>query len=369
MQELLARCNLESLWKVAAEHETSPQLARTLSASPFDAILRVEIAEQARLVRLQTAFYNLAVHAELKTIAGLMQEKAIPVVPLKGTHLAERLYDSLDARRVGDMDILVPEDRLENARAILRGMGYDTVETEHGRDHPFHGAPFVRAAGPAGRFVVELHWKLSDPRFLSVDYPRLWDRVAAYSEGPLCPLPSEETLVFLAVHLCKTASGVLRLLADIDRLIGREGPTMDWDLVVKLAESWSAAWQLYAALYRSEQLLGTELPSGLMDRLRPPGWRRAVIELLAGSEAVLRPPVSPDLRYNEFMLAYSAAVNPMSRSFDAFLHYLFPHPSQERSSGIAAILERPQRAAHGVGSTGVALGHALFRRFSPARAA
>src|SRR5439155_8982411 len=146
-----------------------------------------------------------------------------------------------------------------------------------------HGAPFVREGGTA-RFGVELHWMLSNPQFLTVDYDRFWERVLGRTadDGAIRPLPSEESLVYLAAHLAKTERGVLRLLADIDRLVRIEGPTMDWNYVAELADAWSATWQVHASLTRGARLLGTPVPARALEQLRPPGWRNAIIELLAG---------------------------------------------------------------------------------------
>ncbi len=357
---LIGACEPGSLWGIAALHQTAPQVARSLTISPLQSSFPSELTEQARAVRLQTAFYNLASHAELKQIGGRLGERGIPVVPLKGTHLAKRLYDGMDGRRVGDIDIIVPESHLEEARATLREMGYGTIDTEHGRDHPFHGAPFLRR-GASHPFVVELHWKLSDPRFLTVDYGRFWERVLANrSAGPLSPLPAEESLVFLAHHMCKTPTGTLRLLADIDRLVRKEGPSMDWSSMMELAHSWSAAWQVYSALDRSRRLFGTSVPDWVLDRLRPPAWRRAIMELMVGPLAILRPPTSENLLDSEFMLGYSAMIGPIRRTLEAIHYFVFRTTRHEQRTLLSTALSLPGEAAHGAGYLAWAFGHRML---------
>jgi hypothetical protein len=356
------KTNWTLFWEMANRHEIAPLVARALSTAPYNGVLPEAATGTVRTVRFQAAGYNMAVHAELLRIGRALQERGIPAVPLKGTHLAERLYGGLDARRVGDIDVLVPEVQIEEARAVLRELSYTTVDSEHGRDHPFHGLPWIRE-GNSARFGVELHWMLSSPRFFPVDYERFWERVLARTtDTPLRPLPSEESLVYLAAHLAKTERGVLRLLADIDRLVRVEGPTMDWASVAEIAEAWSATWQVHACLSRSASLLGTPVPTQELERLRPPAWRNAVIELLAGPLAVLRPPTTQKLRYNKYMLAYCAALGPFSRSLDAMGYYLF----QERH---AQTLKLPVRAAHGLLYTGWAVGDALRQRLPNPRTA
>ena len=137
---------------------------------------------------------------------------------------------------------------------------------------------------------------------------------------------------------------------------------MDWSLVAELAAAWGASWQVHASLSRSERLLGTPVPESALHQLRPPAWRNAIIELLAGPLAVLRPPTTQKLRYNKYMLAYCAAIGPFGRTMDALSYYLF----QERH---ADTLRLPIRAAHGILYTGWAFGDALAQRLPGARTA
>ena len=357
LRQLLASpLDMERFWKVAQELEVQPLVAHSLGQPPLAGDVPASLAGDAAAIRRQTALVNMARDGELQRIGRRLHALGIPAVPLKGTQLATRLYGTLSARRSGDIDVLVPHERLGEARSVLREMGYAPAEgaSEWIEGHSFHGVPYVRPTADSW-FVVELHWGLSDPRFVTVDYPQLWDRVMAGADQSLRPLAAEETLVFLALHLAKHHHGVLRLLADVDRLVRREGATMDWDRVCRLAEDWNTGWLLYFTLHRSRLLLDTPIHEATLKRLRPPPWRRAAVGMLAGPLAILQPPRGENSCYNRFRLAYCAMLSPVGRSMDAYVSYLYPPLAARPAGGLQAKLAPAERLGRGLARTGAAL--------------
>lgn len=353
-------------WEWSAMQEVQPLVAKALCAAPVASCVPPAAVKQAKEVRLQHLAYNLRLEAELSRIAKALRAGGIPVTPLKGTQLALRLFGALDARQVGDIDILVPEAQIEPARHTLRALGYaPAANASHGlEEHSFHGVPFVRQV-PGGAFAVELHWKLSNPRFLTIDYSDLWHRIiGAGGAGELLhhPLPGEETLLFLALHLPKHGTGALRLLADIDRLIRIEGHRLDWLHVLALAERWNVAELLYFALIRAQLLFSTPVPNWTLQRVHPAGWRRILVDLLAGPDALLRPPTDENLRYNRFQMAYCAMLSPASKAFDAYTSYLFPAPDPSQMVPRAVFrssMRSVERVGHGVAWTALAFASAI----------
>ncbi|MBI4507064.1 MAG: nucleotidyltransferase family protein, partial [Chloroflexi bacterium] len=252
------------------------------------------------------------------------------------------------------------------ARAVLRDMGYVPGQPASPgiEEHSFHGVPLVRHEG-GSTFVVELHWQLNNPQFVTIDYTRLWRRIlaAGSDRAPLRPLPAEELLLFLSLHLAKHENGVLRLLADVDRLVRREAAALDWPYAVALARHWSVAGLLYFALQRAQALLDTPLPGWVLPHLAPAPWRRALVGLLAGPSAILRPLPDEHLHYNRFRLAYCIMLDPPNRAVAAYRHYLFA-PAASRSSGVLlGTVDCARRLARGLAWTGLVLGSALVDRW------
>jgi hypothetical protein len=355
LQQLFASpLDLPRFWAVAQDLEVQPLVAHTLTNPVLVSHVPAALAQEAVLIRRRTALVNMARDGELQRIGRKLHAAGVPAVPLKGTQLAIRLYGTLSARRSGDIDVLVPREQLSAARGVLHEMGYAPAQgaSEWIEGHSFHGVPYVRPNGDSW-FVVELHWGLSDPRYVTVEYPQLWERVMGGPDGPLRPLPAEETLVFLALHLAKHHHGVLRLLADIDRLVRREGVAMDWELVHHIAERWNARWLLYFTLHRSRLLLEAPVPEAVLQRLCPPAWRRLAVGMLAGPLAILQPPSGETTCYNRFRLAYCAMLSPFNRTRAAYCEYLFP-PVNSKGS-ISGPLRRgllpAERIGRGVGRT------------------
>jgi hypothetical protein len=347
------------VWDEAHAHQVHPLVAAVLCG---DERAPDDLRRAARTTRLQTIGHNMALHGELLRIARALEERGIPAVPLKGTHLAQRLFGSLDARQVGDIDILVPEDRLEEARKILGDLGYRRrAEVSHGiEEHSFHGVPYERTTA-SRTLVVELHWGLTNPQSVSIDYEHLWRRIrqANPSGAGLSALPLEETLVFLAVHLPKHDVGVLRLLVDVDRLIRREGERLDWSYTAALARRWGAQGLLYFALRRARALLDTPVSEEMLSDIAPAYWRRMLVGALAGPRSLIRPPQHAHLRYNRFRLAYCAMLQPLGRSLATYRYYLFADYGPTRSGLLPVVRGAAERYSRGLLWTAIAFASCL----------
>lgn len=373
LNDLMARPDLDwtRFWALADEQEVQPLAARVLIEHGWDMPPPEAARTYARTIRLRTLAANLSMAAELERIAQTLHRCGIPVVPLKGVHLARRLYGGLDARRIGDIDVLAPEERLEEARAAVRSLGYRLYEgTSHGAaEHTFHGVPFVREAAGV-QFVLELHWGLTDPRFATIDYGELWRRVLSYSpeRDALRPLPIEETLLYLALHLPKHPTGVLRLLADIDRLLRKEAGGLDWGYVLQQAGRWSVTTLLYFALVRCRMLLDTPVPSGVLEACRPPRWRRALVGALTAPRAVMRPSTQGPTRYSRSQLAYCAMIDPLERCLRAYREYLFLPAQQDGTQAQDRVVGAVETVSRGLARTALAVGSVMIQRWNEPQA-
>ncbi len=347
----------DQLWSYAGQQDVLPLVGQVISSLAREIPVAGGVPA-AREARLQTLLYNMALHRELACVGELLGRHAIPLIPLKGTHITERLYGTLGLRRCGDIDVLVRESDRKAAGSLLQSAGYSAADevSRVTENHPFHGIPLVRRSGSV-TFALELHWKLSDPSFVTIDYDQLWERALTSGDPDeeLHPLPAEETLVFLSLHLPKHDTGLLRLLIDLDRLIRREAASLDWPATVEVAESWSASALLYFALRNVTQTLDTPVPNWVMQRLKPPLWRSAFVHVLAGPKVMLHPPTHAHLRANRFRVAYCAMLSPRSRTVRAYWKYLFSRPPRDGSGAPRRTVGAARRLATGITWTGLVL--------------
>lgn len=364
VRELLAAADseLDAVWQLADRQQVSPLLARAWSSDEVTDGIRPEDLSRARAIRLQTLLRNLSLQAELERIGAILHGHGIPVVPLKGTALAQRLFGALDSRLCGDIDILVPEGCLSDALDALHRDGYRPADgVKPGvRMHAFHGLPLLRTHN-GQLYILEVHWKLSDPRLIDVDYRALWERVFAESSSTehLRPLPNEEQLLFLAIHLPKHSTGQLKLLADIDRLIRHEDQQIDWERLAVLSERWQALELLYFALQRANELLETPLPEIVHDGPLRTAWSRLVTKHLAGATTILRPTTVLHLQDNRCRLAYCLLLTPASRRAQAYWRYFLHPPSPVVAGRAHASIESVSSAIAGLSWTAVVIGAAL----------
>ncbi|HTA35690.1 MAG TPA: nucleotidyltransferase family protein [Solirubrobacteraceae bacterium] len=92
-------------------------------------------------------------------LIGMLGEQQIRVSSLKGPLLADALYGDPARRNSTDIDLLVAPDRLADAVAVARGLGYAPPRDRVGEDHlPLLHFGLVHERGELP--PVELHWRV-----------------------------------------------------------------------------------------------------------------------------------------------------------------------------------------------------------------
>jgi hypothetical protein len=217
-----------------------------------------------------SAIQILRYRAEILHLARALAPAGIPLLALKGIHLATAVYPQLALREMNDIDVLVRSEHLDAVAAGLQGLGFSALH-----DTDAEAATRVRHHLP--RFVksgvgVEVHWRLAPEGQVPLVAPEeLWQRAQPSAIAPhmvqLCP---EDALLHVSAHA--TVSHFFELgirpLCDIRALIDRHGTTIDWDAVADRATAWQCERGLLLALGLTRLLLGTDVPELVFDRLR-----------------------------------------------------------------------------------------------------
>jgi hypothetical protein len=355
--------DLDRLWQRAEKHAIQPLVAQTIGSSTLSDIVPSRTYRAAKDVRIQTLLRNCLLAQELERVSAVLGAHDIPVTPLKGTHFTQRVFESLDARHCGDIDLLVPEAQWQHAWDLLLADGYQPTLSGSRpgvKYHSFHGVPLI-----SHRFgiecCIELHWKLSDPRFLTIDYDHLWQRIRSRRDPQqfIYPLPTDELLIYLALHIHKHNTGVLRLIVDIDRLLIHESDQLDWEHVVWLARRWHAAGLAYFALRSAMSLFSAPIPNHVLERLRPATWTCGLVEFWWGTNAILNPPSSQHLAYYRCTLAYCVMLSPPIRILHAFRQYVMAVPRSVDEDRRGSPIGRIRRLLASSIWTSLAVGSAL----------
>lgn len=253
----------ESVLDLALRHGIAALLQRRL----ITADIEVPDAVVARLAdeRRTTALVNLRHYGEFRRIVHAFRPHAIPVIALKGLHLAELVYQDISLRPMSDVDILVPRDRVADAVAALRRMGYGfDVELSGAVEAMLDAKCNVGLWHREHRIWLEVHWALNEPPSRTAEaVAEIWrDAVeGSIGDAPVRVMPDEHLLLHVCAHLaCNHGFAFsLRALCDIAEIVNRR-PELDWDLVHARSRAYGCSRGVAAALRLASEHLAAAIP-------------------------------------------------------------------------------------------------------------
>lgn len=238
-----------------------------------------------RLYRLAqiAAFRQARLEERLGQVLEVLNTAQIDVLFLKGAALAVSVYRDFSERPMADLDLLILPDRAEQAQRLLLQAGWIRAapisavrqDALYGDHH--HLAPLADDRGTG--VIVELHTQplpLHHPfRFSAADFWR--EARPVRFRGHTAYVPDFEQS---ALHLCMhyawahTAQrGAWRTFQDLQTLASRD--LLDWDRLVTLARDTRGASCAYWTLRLCNRVMGTPVPTDVLQALTPPGaWRR-----------------------------------------------------------------------------------------------
>jgi hypothetical protein len=271
--DLITLENWQGLLDKAIEQQVGALLYFQLQSLPD---LRVPLIFQESLkdIYRKNTFFNLALMGELKSILSLFNSHKIPVIVLKGAYLAKEIYPKIGLREMVDIDLLVPDDKVEQAAKLLEILDYQSIrdydvslEVEKSSGHQL--PPFRKSFALP---VIEIHWTICDPNeTYQFDLTELWQRAKNtdfFGETALALAPED-----LMLHLCHHASyhhkfniGV-RPLCDLARIIEHFQDQLDWQALQTTAERWQWQKGLYIMLAFAHYSLGVDLPNSILQAI------------------------------------------------------------------------------------------------------
>jgi hypothetical protein len=251
-------------------------LRRALPGVPPE--IAQEIAGQAAILVRK----NLGMATEALRLQRLFDEAGLPVLFVKGAALALLAFGDLGLRSAQDIDLLVANETLPAATALLLHAGYRRFDPppEISDDQMRLVMPLRKDLGlvhPETGLRIELHWRL----FLNpyaMPNPSIMTEsrfVRLAGSWGLRTMGGEDLFVYLCLHGAFHAWYRIKWLADINALIAASAPSSVEGLM-RAAELRGAGRAATQALMLSRRLLGTPLP----DRLLDPLTKRATARLL-----------------------------------------------------------------------------------------
>ncbi len=165
-------------WRLARALESDEQALTELAAKDSGELARQHRAGgalylRARALGLETpavdawrqqtlaaAAHHLQLLAMATEVAGTLSEAGVEWLPLKGFDLATRLYDAPEERPTGDLDLLIPPARLDDAVDALRATGWGALY-QGSRNRAFlaeEGYAWMAVKAPYP--LLEVHFRL-----------------------------------------------------------------------------------------------------------------------------------------------------------------------------------------------------------------
>jgi hypothetical protein len=292
----------QSQWSFLAEEALHHQLAaltyRRLMDGPLADSVPAAVATRLRARYLDTAFKNAVLLRRTAELAAELAKEGIPVILLKGLHLARFVYAEPALRSMTDIDLLVPRERLAEAERIFLSLGYGPLPRPDLEEYTARSNHLAKLHKP-GAPVLELHWTIELPTSpFHIDLDGLWARARATElQGvTVFLLAPEDLLLHLALHESYHhgfAWSALKGLVDLDAVVVRHAAELDWTVLAKRANTWGASGFIYTTLRLVKEILGTPIPTATFEALRHDPGDEAVIE--AARQHVL----SPELKLPE----------------------------------------------------------------------
>ena len=271
----------EALGQMAQDQGVAPLLYWTFTQAGWPASATPGLRSSLTTAFYQSAALNAVLYQELETILNGLESAQIPVIVLKGAHLARNLYPDSSLRPMHDLDLLGREEDFERARIVLHSMGYSQplayLSQNLNRTLGYHQYLGKKDSDLPG---VELHWGLlagsKDRRAAPVAW--FWETSQPYQPSAGAPnawltvraLAPTANLLYLAAHLFlkhRGVSGRLLWLYDVYLLLREHGEDVDWEVGLRKADEFDWTSALYGALLAAQEELGARLPEGLLEHL------------------------------------------------------------------------------------------------------
>lgn len=262
----------DRLIELAKVHYVLPLLYRRLHSVcpeqvPADTLKEMHRFYQGLVVQ------NLLSTKELTNLLQVMAAHGVDATPYKGPILAHALYDEVDLRQFGDLDIIIKPDDMHIVEKLLIERGYrhyfgQKTEAElraYMRNKAEHTYDFYH---DAKGLLVEVHWRFWPVYFSFVNPCQVWDRrqKLTFNGTATSTFAIEDYLLILCMHGSRHAWSRLSWLCDVAMLLHKY-PDLDWSYVLTQASEWRCKRMLFLGLYLTYHWFGESLPPHIIQTI------------------------------------------------------------------------------------------------------
>ena len=276
-------------WEMFVSRADSAHLSPLLSKSL--AGLADGIIPSIVLKRLTASYHavllaNVRMYSLFEELVHACEIAGIEVIPLKGIHLAEKVYGDIGLRHLSDIDILVRPSDMETIKETASLLGWKVKEMHHhstyfktkfGSHHPFKLLK--------GNTVVELHVHVHGPGSeFTVNIDDYWHHTTSsrLSGCAIRQLEATDMLQHLCLHLYKHLQAMelkMSSFCDIRELL-RQQTAMDWDVLMKRSCQYGIDWHVGAVLFLCREFWGCDVPDAVLKHVPTSECERCTTQFL-----------------------------------------------------------------------------------------
>jgi hypothetical protein len=272
--------NWSSFVTAAHRHRIAPLLYHKICSNGAASMFPDPVIHNLRTRYLGNAGQNTVLFYQLNELVALLNNQGIPVMLLKGAHLAEFVYEDIALRPMADLDILVKEEHLSQVVRTAFDAGFrfffdKNPETEiNSKDFDYGIAPefrhFQLLKHPKTKCLLEIHCFIaSEDSAFRIPAAELWQnaRSAMFNNRPVSLLSPEDLIIHLCLHAAydHLFDFGLSVLYDISASIKHYGEKLDWKEISRRSTRWRTHQCLQLCLYFTKKWLGAEIPDAVFE--------------------------------------------------------------------------------------------------------
>lgn len=358
-EELLEQSlNWTAILAFSEFHSVAPLIFHTLKR--IGGLERIPREANRGFLRLfhRAAYQNQKYREALLSLLAAFYRASVPVIVLKGLSLLEVVYGQPGLRPLIDINLLIPRDKVETARALLSEMAY--LENRPGGASTYRWAHSQLLFLKPRPFEVNLllQWHVVNwPKINAIDLRRIWNeaQTVQISGQEVLMLSPVDLLFYLciqpdkhgylneaATHIEDTATFVFsqwthnRLIrfCDIYQSARHYGGAVDWQQLVELAKVNALEGAVYRSLSWTGRLFGPVVDSDVLSELHPPQpryLRKWAFEALAGEPDGRASNRGPRRMFKTWWLRRSGLTQLRFLSLLNLLEFIFPRRNELRA--------------------------------------
>ncbi|MFH1478502.1 MAG: nucleotidyltransferase family protein [Candidatus Omnitrophota bacterium] len=247
-KEISISFNTEGFWadldKFAEINRVYPLIYSQLKKIDSDLI----IPEKMTKIYLYSLKINTLLKKEFLSVRDKLLENKIPVIPLKGIDLEDRIYKNIGARNMVDIDILVKKEDSEKAKTVLKSLSYSAYP----KISPESQIILSKKMSPSVISNIDLHWEIFPPRPYKISLPGIWTSDK---------LRLEDAVIVTTLHIRRhIRQATFKDFCDVLNILEQKESNIDYSYLKKIAKKNHIKNCLSFSIFAINNIFGTDLP-------------------------------------------------------------------------------------------------------------